>query len=221
MFAMTDKPETVPPLPGLVIAWGRGWAVARGVPEPTDVPGGFSADVGLHGHRVRYVLHTWDAESVGSLARRVTVPGTWIKVAGCAADLHSALPAHWVRDSAAYLMTVRFTEATNVAPPPYRTRVMTERDIVIATVVDLDGAAVASGRLAPAGRYGVVDQVETAPAHRRRGLGAVVMRALSSHAARTGLDTGVLVATEEGRHLYRSLGWTVRSETAAAHVPES
>jgi GNAT superfamily N-acetyltransferase len=221
MLAVTDKLETVPTLSELVIAWGRGWAVSRGVPEPVKIPGGFRADVGLHGHRVRYVLHTWDTESAGSLTRQADAPGNWIKVAGSSEDLHSALPARWVPDSAGHLMTVRFAGTTSAAPPPYRTRVTTDHDIVVATVIDVDGSPVASGRLAPAGRYGIVDQVETAPAHRRRGLGAVVMRALSTHAARTGRDTGVLVATEEGRHLYRSLGWTVRSEIAAAHVPEA
>ncbi|MGI5521591.1 hypothetical protein ACQEUX_11605 [Micromonospora sp. CA-259024] len=43
------------------------------------------------------------------------------------------------------------------------------------------------------------------------------MRALSDHAARNDLGTGILVATEVGRRLYRALGWTVQSEIAAAY----
>ncbi len=91
---------------------------------------------------------------------------------------------------------------------------------LVATVIDGIGATAASGRLAPAGRFGIIDQVETSPAHRRRGLGTTVMHTLGDHAARHGLDTGLLVATDDGRHLYRSMGWTVRSEIAAAFVRE-
>jgi hypothetical protein len=47
------------------------------------------------------------------------------------------------------------------------------------------------------------------------------MRILSNHATRIGLHSGVLVATDEGRDLYRTLGWTVRTPIAAAHIQET
>jgi GNAT superfamily N-acetyltransferase len=166
------------PLPQLVLAWGRGWAVSRGLPEPVEVSGGFRANVGVHGHRVRYV------------------------------------------DSAGYLMSAPLTACADVPPTPYEIQITTKGEVVVATVVDMAGATAASGRLAPAGNCAVIDQVETAPAHRRRGLGTTIMRALSNHAARAGLDTGILVATADGRGLYHALGWTVRSEIAAAYVRE-
>jgi GNAT superfamily N-acetyltransferase len=61
-------------------------------------------------------------------------------------------------------------------------------------------------------RYGgaaavVVDQVETAPEHRRRGLGAPVMRTLQNAALEAGAQRAVLGATAEGRALYTALGW--------------
>lgn len=199
---------------------GRGWAVARGVPDPVEIPGGFRADVGRRGHRVRYVLHTWDTTVIENLTEQVTATGTWIKVSGGATDLQRALSAHWTMESAAYLVRARFAVGTDDPPSPYQTRVSMEGDVVVATVVDATGIAAASGRLASAGEYGVIDQVETAPAHQRRGLGTIVMRTLSDQAARIGLGTGILVATEDGRHLYRTLGWTVQSEITAAYAPE-
>ncbi|GAA2706666.1 GNAT family N-acetyltransferase [Actinoplanes palleronii] len=78
----------------------------------------------------------------------------------------------------------------------------------------------ASGRLAAAETSGVVDQVETAAAHRPRGLGSAVLRALGNRAVGLGLTGGILVATDEGRALYRSLGWVDRSPIAVAYVPE-
>ncbi|MDO3701713.1 GNAT family N-acetyltransferase [Micromonospora sp. C28SCA-DRY-2] len=56
-------------------------------------------------------------------------------------------------------------------------------------------------------------------AHRRRGLGSVVMAALHRHAARRGARTGILVATDEGRALYQRLGWVVHTEVSGAFRP--
>ncbi|WP_234018858.1 MULTISPECIES: hypothetical protein [unclassified Streptomyces] len=53
----------------------------------------------------------------------------------------------------------------------------------------------------------VVDRVRTAGAHRRRGLGAFVMRALADRALGEGAALGVLGATPAGRGLYGTLGW--------------
>lgn len=61
----------------------------------------------------------------------------------------------------------------------------------------------------------VPDQILTAPEHRRRGLGALVMRTLQSAGHEAGADTAVLVGTPDGRALYTSLGWTTRSSMAS------
>ena len=55
--------------------------------------------MGVPGHRVRYVLHTWDTHLVETLARRATEPGSWIKVSGSATELRRALSALWTMDS--------------------------------------------------------------------------------------------------------------------------
>ena len=112
MSKVINDSDAVAPAPTApveeIMAWGRGWAVSRGVPAPDQVPGGFRAEVGRPGHRVRYVLHTWARDAIGALGRQVAAPGTWIKVGGRAADLRDALPATWRMGSAGHLMTTRF-----------------------------------------------------------------------------------------------------------------
>lgn len=207
-------------VPDLVTAWGRGWTVSRNTGGPTGIPGGFRVDVGLPGHRVRHVLHTCDADSLGRLGRALTAPGTWIKACVDPAVLRAALPPNWSMDIAGYLMTVPFTAGTVEPAAPYTTRMVSEGRTVVATVLDAAGEIAASARLAPAGEFGIVDKVQTEPAHRRRGLGSVVMRALGDHAVRHGMGTGILVATDDGRALYRALGWTVRSDMPGAFLRE-
>ncbi|MFB9443007.1 GNAT family N-acetyltransferase [Dactylosporangium vinaceum] len=173
------------------------------------------------GHRVRYVLTAHTNASLADLARRHAAPGTWIKLAAGPADLRTALPAAWTMADTGHLMTTRFTAGPAAPPAPYTVRTAVCEHVVVASVLDAAGEVAASGRLAPVGHAGIIDQVETAPAHRRRGLGRTVMHALSHRAAELGLHHGILVATDQGRDLYRSLGWTVRTPIAAAYIPEA
>ncbi|MFE0674914.1 GNAT family N-acetyltransferase [Streptomyces sp. NPDC058867] len=89
-------------------------------------------------------------------------------------------------------------------------------------VRSLDGAFAARGQVAVTGPTAVVDQVETDPAHQRRGLGRLVMRRLTDAAARQGATAGVLGATPEGRALYEGVGWRVLAPlTGAVRGPDS
>ncbi len=206
---------------GLVASWVHGWAVSRAVPSPSRLPGGWRIQVGLPGHRVRYVLAADDNASWIEAGRRHTEPGTWIKAATSPTDLHRVLPACWTMSDTGYLMTACFTAGVPVLPTSYTTQLDVRGDVIAASVLDAAGETATCGRLAPAGPVGVIDQVETAPAHRRRGLASAVMRTLAHHAVRRGIHSGVLGATDDGRGLSHTLGWTVRSPIAAAHIPEA
>ncbi|MEH0929837.1 GNAT family N-acetyltransferase [Micromonospora sp. CPCC 205558] len=177
--------------------------------------------MGLHAHRLRYVLHDPDEQTLTWLGRHQNAPGTWIKIAGDPTYLRAALPPKWKLADTGYLMTTTYRGDSDTTPgSPYTARLQTSGDVVTSIVLDPEGQVAASGRLTTADAFGIVDQVETAPAHRRRGLGSVVMRSLEPHALRLGADTGVLVATDDGRRLYQALGWTVRTPVAAAYIPE-
>jgi GNAT superfamily N-acetyltransferase len=65
----------------------------------------------------------------------------------------------------------------------------------------------ARGLAAIVGSDAVMHDIQTDPAHRRRGLGSVVMGALSRRALERGARTGLLMATTDGFQLYRKLGW--------------
>ncbi len=202
-------------------AWVHGWAISRGTPAPVAVDDGWRIEVGLQNHRRRYVLDDPRHETLTRLGREQAVPGTWIKIAGEAGRLRAALPPGWEHGETLHLMTTTFVAGEVTAPPPpYTIRLTGEGALVTAAVLDGEERIAASAKLVTVGDFGIVDQVETEPAHRRRGLGSIVMRLLANHARDLGVHRGVLVATGDGRHLYRSLGWAVRAPIAAAYVPE-
>ncbi|MGW3913784.1 GNAT family N-acetyltransferase, partial [Streptomyces sp. NPDC005070] len=85
-----------------------------------------------------------------------------------------------------------------------------------ALVRSADGAFAARGQVAVTGSAYAIDQVETDPAHQRRGLGRLLMNTLAEVAAGQGATAGVLVATPEGRALYEAVGWRVLAPLTGA-----
>lgn len=68
----------------------------------------------------------------------------------------------------------------------------------------------------PHGRTGVLFNVYTRPAHRRRGLARTTMQALLGKARELNLDVVELHATDDGYPLYQSLGFEDDSSTHRA-----
>ncbi|MFC3896782.1 GNAT family N-acetyltransferase [Lentzea rhizosphaerae] len=199
----------------LVSDWVWGWALSRGTPDPVTEPDGYRIDVGLPAHRVRYVL--LDPSSAGPRAGGLTEPGTWLKVCGSAEQV--PLSPRWTVEAPEYLMSTGLGPIAATTPPdPYTVELHSTGDVHDAVVRAADGECAAKGRVAVRGRAAVIDVVETDPAHRRRGLGSVVMAELSRAAADRGAVRAVLVATEAGRALYEKLGWKVESPITAAHL---
>ncbi|MCC3761635.1 GNAT family N-acetyltransferase [Glycomyces sp. TRM65418] len=199
-------------IPDLVMAWGRGRAVSRLTAPPAPVPGGFEVAVGRPSREIRQVFHTYTAESLAAAAERLSEPGRQIMIAGPRDLLRESVPATWTMDAAGHLMTVGFAPTRYEVPDGYRLSVETEGALTVARAFYLTGDLAASARLGRDGAFGVFDKVVTDPAHRRRGLGATLMRALTGHAVALGMQWGLLVGSDDGRALYEHLGWTFVSD---------
>ncbi|MER6201245.1 GNAT family N-acetyltransferase [Streptomyces sp. NPDC001586] len=195
---------------------------------------GFTIDVGLHGHVMRHVLHSADEATVRKLTEHATAPGVWLKAFVPPETLEPWLAPGWhLAGGPGYLMsaplpTARAGRALTDAPDGYRLDTWTRAGVTRALVRTANGAFAARGQIAvtgpgpgPGAVVAVVDQVETDPAHQRRGLGRLVMGRLTAAAAGQGATAGVLGATPEGRALYETMGWrTVAPLTGALRGPD-
>jgi hypothetical protein len=197
-------------------AWIHGWTISRGMPPPTSIPGGFRVDVGHPDHPARYVLHTYNQQGLALLGRDLTAVGTEIKIIGDTASLRAALPEDWSIYARHDVMTVTLTRGAAEAPFPYATRIVADGAALIGLILDVEGEVASSARLAPSGRYGVIDRVRTRTTDQRRGLGRAVMTMLGNRALDMGMTIGLLSATADGRALYSALGWAGRCELAGA-----
>ncbi|ADJ42093.1 hypothetical protein AMES_0265 [Amycolatopsis mediterranei S699] len=195
-------------------AWVRGWAVSRATPAPVAEPDGYRVEVGLPGHRVRYLLRA--PATVSARARAVAEPGTWLKTCGSRSAVLPGLTPAWTAGETEYLMAFEGPLPAVAVPPGYAVTVVGDGP-AWDVVVSFGEAPAARGRIAVAGGVAVFDKIETEPARRRRGLGRVVMHRLGEAA---GARSSALLASEAGRGLYRALGWRVVSDVVPAHVPE-
>src|SRR4029077_20355496 len=62
------------------------------------------------------------------------------------------------------------------------------------------------------GRQAIIQNVYTEPGWRRRGLGTLLMKEIIAWAEKTGIDSLVLHASDEGRPLYENLGFVATTE---------
>jgi GNAT superfamily N-acetyltransferase len=203
-------------------AWVDGWALSRGAAEPAPCPWGFTIDVGLSKHVMRHVLTTADEATVRKITENTTAPNVWLKAFVAPETLTPWLADGWsLAGGPGFLMSAPLYASPAEVPDGYRLHTWNRAGVTRALVRTADSAFAARGQIAVTGSTAVVDQVETDPAHQRRGLGRLVMASLADAAAGQGAAVGVLGATPEGRALYETVGWRVLAPlTGAVRGPD-
>ncbi|MFG2824899.1 GNAT family N-acetyltransferase [Kitasatospora sp. NPDC048365] len=190
-------------------SWAAGWAVSRRVPAPVEVPWGLRIEVGQPTQVVRHiVLDTGEGVARG-LVGSVTEPTTCVKAFVPEEEMAPWFPSGWEPLDPCFLMAVDLRPSRVHAPDGYTAAVQTADGVASVRVLGPDGDLAACGQAGLTDAACVFDQIVTEPAHRRRGLGTVVMGALTDAAVERGVTTGILGATVEGRALYATLGWKV------------
>lgn len=161
------------------------------------------------------------SEGLHDIACEITAPRHYLKLCGTNDELRSArLPVRWEIQSANYFMQAGAASGeTGSLPDGYRMEVHQDGPVTGVRILAPNGDLAASGCAAETTDAFVYDRIETAPDHRRKGLGIVVMGVLGS-ARKSPTTPGILVATEDGRCLYARLGWKVIAPFAAATIPD-
>jgi GNAT superfamily N-acetyltransferase len=201
---------------GLLERWLTGWSITRGLPLPRHSEGGLVVDVGWPDQLRRHVFVDAGA-ALQACAARIHAPFVFVKAAVDPEQLRHALPARWHIEAPRYLMHRPAAMAGRVAlPPAYAAQLEVEHGAYLVRITDRHGETAALGRVVLRRGSAVFDRIETREAHRRKGLGTALMSALDVLADRAGVSERLLVATEAGRALYLSVGWTVLAPWSTA-----
>lgn len=207
----------------LLERWQRGWSLARGVALPRRQNGGLVVEVGWPDQLRRYLFVDAGAALQACALRSGAAP-VQLKATVAPSQLHAALeavaPGRWRLDAARTLMDCPRPQRRVAPAAGYRALITKEHGARVLRLF-ADGAATtqaeaASGRLVIDGRTAIFDRIETALAHRRRGLASAVMGLLDELAQAHGVEERLLVASDDGRALYQQLGWQVLAPYSTA-----
>ncbi|TFW26293.1 GNAT family N-acetyltransferase [Duganella callida] len=190
--------------------WLRARSIARGLPQPVPDRGALRVDTGQPHEKRRYVF-AGPSPRITELARDIIEPHVYIKMCGPAPLLQSLVPPRWLPQPGGYMM-VKEPGRNPVPSLPlgYRLQVVTEFPLTTVRIFADDDTLAASGYAVEYGDVFIYDRIATDLAHQHQGLGAAVMAALGT-AQQSQAARRVLVATEAGRRLYSTLGWTLHS----------
>ena len=192
----------------LVRRWLEGWRLCRGLEPLIEYDDAVAAVLRLPGRERELVALTADPATVDRLAAQVA-GDIWLTVTTQHGDvIAQQLAAAGVRpfDEQKTLMSIELREHPHPATE-YELEISAEGPLEYVRLHATDGTVAARGMVAIVGDDAVMHDIVTDPAHRRRGLGSVVMGALSQRGLERGAHTGLLMATTDGFHLYRKLGW--------------
>ena len=214
---MSASPNASGVDPALIAGWVAARSCARGVAAPIGDHGGWRVDTRSDLEWCRYIFARADRE-ISTLARTIERPQVFIKVCATDADMLALLPNGWVLQARCWVMTATVDPIRRQLAAGYRLRVDETDGVIAATILAPDGTFAASGYAAETAGVFAYDRIVTSPDHQRRGLGHAVMGALHGQ-RRDAASREILVATDQGRALYTSLGWTVQSAYASALSP--
>lgn len=191
----------------LLRRWVDGWRRCRGLEPAIEYDDAFAVVLRLSG-RDRELFARAD-DLVDQLVAQAS-ENVWLTVTTQHGDeIARRLSAAGLQTFAEQKVLMSIDLADHSHPePPASYELATETDGSLEYVRLLhEGEVAARGMAAIVDNDAVMHDIHTDPAHRRRGLGSVVMGALTRRAIERGARTGLLMATTEGVRLYTTLGW--------------
>lgn len=197
--------------------WSLGYCRSRGYADPTPGPAGLWMQIGLPEQVGRHIVTgPFEPDAYRRLVASVTEPFVYVEAMAPREVILPLTPAGWTPRDSHWLMTTPLKAGATSPPPPGYALRLIETDGLCRVEIDApDGVLAAGGNCGLGGAHGTFDRIVTDEAHRRRGLGSVVMQALTTAALARGVTDGVLIATPDGRALYFALGWSEVGEVVS------
>lgn len=204
----------------IVETWLKGWSLSRGVPPPVKYQSGLKVDVGLEDQKARYVFPELN-DDVFRLADAINEPWVFLKVCTGPENITNRISGKWTIQPQGYMMTCfhPMNALTTGLHEGYKLEFEHYHATTVVKIVTQAGEPAAIGRVVAVDDLAVYDRIITEEKHRRKGLARFLMKELEKIALSKGVSKNFLVATEEGKLLYQSLGWEVYSLYTSIVIP--
>ena len=204
----------------IIKKWLTAWSLSRQLPLPVPYKSGFMVDVGYEKQKRRYVFPECNADFF-ELADAINEPWVFLKVCACFDEFKNKIPERWIVQPQGYMMycnsPMKFTDKD--LPGEYRFA-YDQYDSTFVVRILSNNEVASSGRIVFVDDLAVYDRISTEKKHRRKGLATILMKELEKAAISKGFSMNFLVATEEGKKLYESLGWKLYSVYTSIVIEE-
>ena len=204
----------------IVAKWLKAWALSRELPLPVKFKSGFKVDVGYEQQKARYVFSELNDDFI-SLSNSITEPGIFLKVCASPHKVKRAIPEKWVIQPQGFMMSCpHIMDIPNISlHHDYKLEFDSYNSTFVVRIVTQQGELASAGRVVLIDDLAVYDRISTNSNHRRKGLAKFLMKELEKIALSKNIFQNFLVATEEGKSLYRSLGWEIYSLYTSIVIP--
>lgn len=194
----------------IVENWLKGWCLSREVSFPVQYKSGFRVIVGDEKQKERFVFPKLN-DDFFQLAHSVKEPWIHLKVSTAPEEFIEKIPERWVLQPQGYMMTcfhpMHFREIS--LAKGYHLEFSEYNTTFVVRIVTENGEQASIGRVSLIDNLAVYDRIVTEKDHQRKGLATFLLKALEKIALSKGFSNNLLVATEEGKLLYETLGWKV------------
>lgn len=206
--------------PDIIKKWLTAWSLSRQLPLPIPYKSGLTVDVGYEKQKRRYVFPECNGDFF-ALAETINEPWVFLKVCASSDEFKNKIPERWIVQPQGYMMycnsLMKFTDKD--LPGEYRFEYQQYDSTFVVSIMSNNEVA-SSGRIVFVDDLAVYDRILTEKKYRRKGLASLLMEELQKIALSEGFSMNFLVATEEGKKLYESLGWKLYSVYTSIVIEE-
>lgn len=204
----------------IVENWLKGWCLSRETSFPVSYKSGFHVTVGDEKQKERFVFPELNYDFF-KLAASIDEPWIYLKVSTSPDEFISKIPERWQLQSQGYMMTcfhpMEFPE-TSLAEG-YHLEFSEYNTTFVIRIVAENGELASIGRVSLIDDCAIYDRIITEKNHQRKGLARFLLKELEKIALSKGCPNNLLVATDEGKLLYETLGWKLYSLHTSIVIP--
>ncbi|MDR4894195.1 MULTISPECIES: GNAT family N-acetyltransferase [unclassified Chryseobacterium] len=204
----------------IVEKWLKGWCLSREVSFPVPYKSGFRVFVGDEKQKERFVFPELN-DDFFELANSIDEPWVYLKISTSPDEFTGKIPARWKLQPQGYLMTcfqpMNFPEIS--LAEGYHLEFSEYNTTFVVRVVAENGEQASIGRVSLIDDVAVYDRIITEKNHQRKGLASFLLKELEKIALSKGFSNNLLVATEEGKLLYETLGWKMYCLHTSVVIP--
>ncbi len=206
----------------IVEKWLTAWTLSRNLTLPAKYKSGFVAEVGYENQKRRYVFPQLNDDFI-ELSESINEPWIFLKVCASVDELKSKISQKWTIQPQGYMMTCfhPMNIVNRSLNDNYTLEFEQYNTTYLVRIVTKHGQLASTGRVVLVDDLAVYDRISTEPQHKRMGLATFLMKELEKIALANNIHNNFLVATEEGKSLYQSLGWEVYSLYASIVIPDN